>query len=99
MMSNQTLLDDLSKVKARILSDLLKARKGDIIDISKLPDQLFKLHNRVKDLAEEDRAPLVAAFEEVLEALDELSKEIQQRFNDISGQIKTLDPSPNDNKE
>lgn len=99
MTSDHTLLEDLSTLKARILSDLLKARKGDIIDISKLPDQLFGLHNRVKELAEEEQAPLVSAFEDVLGALDELSKEIQQRFNDISGQIETLDRVSDDKKE
>ncbi len=97
--SDPTLEEDFRTLKAEIWSDLLKARAGQIIDISKLPDRLQALHMRIAKTEEIDRAPLITAFEEVLGILDELSKEIQHRYNEISGQLKILDADPAAEKE
>lgn len=99
MSSDQNLFEDLNRLKTQIQSNLVEARTGNIIDISKLPDQLLDLHNRVTKITEEERPPLTCAYEEVLAALDELSQEIQQRYNEISGKIKILDGDVSDKKE
>ena len=99
MTSEPALLEEIQKLKSEIRFDLMQAQKGNIIDISKLPDRLLTLRNRVKDIDEEKRAPLTKALEDVLNVLDDLSKEIQHRYNEITDQIEILDSSFSDKKE
>ena len=104
MTKNNDLLDAVLKLKSEMQSNLVKTKKGDIIDISKLPGRLLDLHNQVQNSEEEDRPLLTATLEEILGLLDDLSSEIQKRYNEISDQVSILDdgankpPSPIDPK-
>lgn len=91
MTANPALLDAVLKLKAEMQSNLIKTRKGDIIDISKLPGRLLDLHNQVKIADEDERPVLTATLEDVLSILDDLSGEIQQRYNEISDQVSFIE--------
>ncbi len=99
MISDSTLTKDINALKDEIGSALIQTRGGKTIDISRFPDRLLALHNRVKQSNDEDRVSLTKAFEELLGILDELAKEIQQQYNEITDQINILDPEPEKNKE
>jgi|GEM_PF-3244877 len=91
MINKPDLLDAVLKLKSEMQANLVKTKKGDIIDISKLPGRLLDLHNQVQNADEEDRPLLSATLEDILALLDDLSSEIQKRYNEISAQVSILD--------
>ncbi|MEH6401956.1 MAG: hypothetical protein V7750_01195 [Sneathiella sp.] len=91
MTPNPDLLEAVLKLKAEMQSNLAKTKNGDIVDISKLPGRLLDLHNQVQNTPEEGRSILSTALEDILAILDDMSGEIQKRYNEISDQVSILD--------
>ncbi|MBL4740026.1 MAG: hypothetical protein JKY12_03480 [Sneathiella sp.] len=91
MTTDPHLLDAVLKLKSEMQTNLIKTKQGDIIDISKLPDRLLDLHNKVQKAEEKDRPLLSAALEDILGILDDLSGEIQNRYHEISDQVSIFD--------
>ncbi|MBE7638366.1 hypothetical protein GUA87_16025 [Sneathiella sp. P13V-1] len=93
-MTNNSITNSITAMKQSLLNDLKQAKEGVIIDISKLPEQLMVLHQHVAETEIAEKADLVAKFEELLELLDQIAKEIHSKYEDLNRQIKVLDQEP-----
>ncbi len=99
MTPNTDLLNEIHALRDEMQGNFSKAQAGTIIDISKLPDRLLALHNRVEKTDNKDQVILTEALNDVLDILDALSGEIQRRYNEISQQISTFENNMTDKKE
>jgi len=88
---NEQILADIQSMKSELKTSLANAEHGTAVDISKIPDRLSQLHGKVAGLEISERGSLVEGFEELLSLLDDLSKEIQKNYEDVSLHIKMLD--------
>ncbi len=94
MTTNNSIANSISAMKQSLLNDLQQAKDGVIIDISKLPEQLMVLHQHVADADNPDKPDLSSKLEELLELLDQIAKEIHNKYEDLNKQIKVLDQEP-----
>lgn len=91
MTTNKILLTEIQNMKNELKSGLERAVNGEIVDISRLPDRLLVLHTDVQSLDKTVQDSLISGLEELLDLLDNLSKEIHKKYEDIGAQIKMLD--------
>lgn len=91
MTTNKILLTEIQNMKNELKSGLERAVNGEIVDISRLPDRLLVLHTDVQSLDKTVQDSLISSLEELLDLLDNLSKEIHKKYEDIGAQIKMLD--------
>ncbi len=91
MTTTEALLTEIHDMKNELKSGLERAVNGEIVDISKLPDRLLVLHTDVQKLDKDLQGSLISGLEEILDLLDNLSKEIQKKYEDMGAQIKMLD--------
>jgi len=91
MTPNEQILADIHTMKSELKISLADAEGGTVVDISKIPEKLSKLHTEVAAMDISERGILVAGFDELLTLLDDLSKVIQKSYKDISSHIKLLD--------
>ncbi|WP_025898803.1 hypothetical protein [Sneathiella glossodoripedis] len=90
-MKSKDLLDEIQSMKGALSESLTRAQQGEEVDISRLPDRLMLLHTEVQKLEGKDQEQLTKGLEDLLDLLDELSKEIHKKYEDVSRQIKMLD--------
>ncbi len=90
-MKSNDLLEEIQTMKDELKESLSRAENGEIVDISRLPDRLMLLHTDVQKLDDKNQTILTKHLEELLDLLDELSKEIHKKYEDVSKQIKMLD--------
>lgn len=91
MTMRKQLLTEIQSMKSELAGSLVQADKGKIVDISRLPDRLMMLYSEVQKLDEKHQSDLTVGLEELLDLLDNLSKEIHKKYEDVSKQIKMLD--------
>lgn len=91
MTMRKQLLTEIQSMKSELAGSLVQAGKGKIVDISRLPDRLMMLYSEVQKLDEKHQSDLTVGLEELLDLLDNLSKEIHKKYEDVSKQIKMLD--------
>ena len=91
MTTSEILLAEIQHMKNELESGLERATNGESVDISRLPDRLLVLHTDVQKLEKTAQGDLISGLEELLDLLDNLSKEIQKKYEDIGTQIKMLD--------
>lgn len=91
MTTNEILLTEIQDMKSELERGLERAANGEVVDISKLPDRLLILHTDVQKLDKTRQGSLISGLEELLDLLDNLSKEIHKKYEDIGAQIKMLD--------
>ncbi|WP_169568962.1 hypothetical protein [Sneathiella limimaris] len=90
-MTTDQLLEDIQIMKQELESSLAKTARGEDVDISKIPDKLGVLYQNAKTLGAEDTGELQKGLEELLTLLDNLSKEIQKKYEDLTQHINLLD--------
>ncbi len=95
MSSEPSLEDAIQALEAEIVKHIDRAKEGGIVDISKFPERLLSLHNRVQqESSETDKEALIQGLKSVLDALDSLAAEIRLRYKEVSGRIDQLEGKP-----
>lgn len=89
-MSKQ-ILDEIELMKTELENNLSQTQNGDIVDISRFPERLKNLHDAVQSLDQQYQASLTPGLQNLLNLLDQLSKEIQQQYEGLSKQIQMLE--------
>ena len=87
----KTINSDISDVMNDIADYLEQTRNGIMIDMSSLPEKIIRLQSEVQSTPRNDRIELTNSMNKVMESLNTLSNEIQQRHDAISRDIQTLE--------
>ena len=76
-----------------------QARRGIMIDMSSLPEKIVRLQGRVQNAPKDDRQALAEFMGQVMQSLNTLSNEIQQRYDSLSRDISGLENNTGTSKE
>ncbi|MDF2367994.1 hypothetical protein [Sneathiella sp.] len=82
---------DISDVLNDITEYLEQTRRGIMIDMGPLPEKIVRLQGRVQSAPKNERQELSHFMGQVMQSLNTLSDEIQQRFDSLSRDINTLE--------
>ena len=91
MNSSETVKTDISALDADISRYLSQTRDGIMIDIATLPDRITDIHRRIQNSTHHQRPELSKLLNQVINALDELAREVQFRHDALSRDIEKLD--------
>jgi DNA-binding transcriptional regulator GbsR (MarR family) len=93
MENTRTISADISDVMNDIAEYMDQTQRGIMIDMSSLPDKLIQLQSRVQNAPKEERQELTESMEQVMQSLNTLSNEIQQRYDALNRDINSLENS------
>jgi len=82
---------DISNVMNDIAGYLQQTRDGMMIDMSSLPDKIVRLQSRVQSAPKPDRLELTNFMNQMMQSLDTLSHEIQQRHDTLARDVINLE--------
>ena len=91
-------MEDIAAIKTDV-SDLLnnisdyleQTRNGVMIDIGALPETIVSLQSRMQNAPKQERAELLNVMSQVMQSLNDLAGEIQQRHDALAKDIDRLD--------
>ncbi len=86
-----TINADISDVQNDITEYLEQTRRGIMIDMGSLPQKIVRLQGRVQSAPKDERQELSQFMGQVMQSLNTLSNEIQQRYDSLSRDINALE--------
>ncbi|MEH6526391.1 MAG: hypothetical protein V7723_09980 [Sneathiella sp.] len=91
MMNNENVERDITALHADISRYRLQTQEGSMIDIATLPERVVDIHRRVQIAAPDQRLELSQLLNNVITALDDLSRDVQMQHDLITHNIDILD--------
>ncbi|MEX1034395.1 MAG: hypothetical protein WDZ54_00455 [Sneathiella sp.] len=86
-----TINSDISELLNDISVYLEQTRNGIMIDMSSLPEKIIRVQGRVQNAPRDDRLELTKFMNQVMQSLNTLSNEIQQRHDTLGRDIHALE--------
>jgi hypothetical protein len=91
MKNEATVKKEISALHADIIRYRRQTQNGSMIEITNLPERILEVHRRVQIAEHEQRLELSQLLNDVIGALDELSRDVQMQHDLLTKNIDVLE--------
>tara|TARA_R110000787_G_scaffold48866_4_gene117385 strand:+ start:27309 stop:27602 length:294 start_codon:yes stop_codon:yes gene_type:complete len=95
MENMSTINSDISDLLNDISVYLEQTRNGIMVDMASLPEKIVRVQGRVQSAPRDDRIELTKFMNQVMQSLNTLSDEIQQRHDALGRDIHAMESGLN----